>query len=104
MIFTRGQGLKQNLSTPRRKTLKNLGAVYNVRCKSKMCKMEHIGQTGRELKIRTKEHKAASKEDSKLHFLIESGKEKEDKLSNLPEQERKTSIRLEFDQNFVKRK
>ena len=61
-----------------------------------MCKIEQIGKTGRELKIRTKEHKAASKEDSKLHFLIESGKEKEDKLSNLPEHLKKEKHQLDW--------
>ena len=58
VIFTRGQTLKQKLSTPRGKKLEKQGVVYSVRCKSKRFKMEYIGETGRQLKIRIKGHKA----------------------------------------------
>jgi len=61
VIFTRGQTLKQKLSTPRGKKLKKQGVVYSVRCKSKRCKMEYIGETGRQLKIRMKEQKRTPK-------------------------------------------
>ena len=43
--------------------------------------MEYIGETGRQLKIRMKEHKA----DSKLAFQNESGKKKKYKSSGLSE-------------------
>ena len=58
VISTRGQNLKQKLSTPRGKKLEKQGVVYSVRCKSKRCKMKYIGKTGIQLKIRMKEHKA----------------------------------------------
>ena len=63
VIFTRGQALKQKLSTPREKKLEKQGIVNSVRCKSKRCKMEYIEKTGRQLKIRMKEHEADSKVD-----------------------------------------
>ena len=42
VIFTRGQTLKQKLSTPREKKLEKQEVVYIVRCKSKRCKIEYI--------------------------------------------------------------
>ena len=51
VIFTRRHTLKQKLSTPRGKKL----VVYSVRCKSKRCKVEYIGETGTQLKIRFSE-------------------------------------------------
>ena len=56
----------------RGKKLEKQGVVYSVRCKSKRCKMEDIGETGRKLKIRMKEHEA----DSKVDFRKKSGKKK----------------------------
>ena len=41
VVFTRGQILKQKLSTLRGKTLKKQGVAYNVRCKRKWSKMEY---------------------------------------------------------------
>ena len=79
MIFTRGQNLKQKLSTPRGKKLEKQGVIYSVRCKSKKCKMEYIGDQGRQLEIRKKEHET----DSKVDFRNKSGKKKNDKLSGL---------------------
>ena len=60
MIFTRGEVLKQELSTPREKKLEKRGVIHSVRCKSKMCKVEYIKQTGRQLiELETgREHKA----------------------------------------------
>ena len=43
MIFTRGQTLKQKLSTRRKKKLEKQGVVYSVRCKIKRFDMEYIG-------------------------------------------------------------
>ena len=43
--------------------------------------MEDIGETGRKLKIRMKEHEA----DSKVDFRKKSGKKKKEKLSGLSE-------------------
>ena len=63
LIFKREKTLKQKLSTPRRKRLENQGVVYSVRYKRKKFKMEYIGETGRQLKIRIKGHKADWKFD-----------------------------------------
>ena len=57
VIFARRQNLKQNLSIPREKKWENEWVADSVRCKSKRCKMEYIGQTGRQLKIQMKELK-----------------------------------------------
>ena len=43
--------------------------------------MKHIWETGRQLKIRMKEHET----DSKVDFRKKSGKKKKDKLSGLSE-------------------
>ena len=59
-----------------------------MRCKSKMCKMEYIGETGRQLKIRMKEHET----DSKIDFRKKSVKKKKDKLSGLSEHLKKKNI------------
>ena len=80
VIFTRGQTLKQKLSTPRGKKLEKQGVVYSVRCKSKRCKMEYIGETGTQLKIRMK-----------------GQREKKIIWSFWTFEKEKTSIRLEFD-------
>ena len=50
VIFTRRQTLKQKLLIPRGKKLEKQGVVYIVRCKSKRCKMEYIGETGKQKK------------------------------------------------------
>ena len=92
VIFTRGQTLKQKLSTPRGKKLEKQGVVYSVRCKSKRCKMEYIGETGRQLKIRMKEHET----DSKVDFRKKSGKKKKDKLSGLSEHLKKKKHQLDW--------
>ena len=47
VIFTRGHTLKQKLSTPRGKELEKQEVVYSMKCTSKRCKMETIGETGR---------------------------------------------------------
>ena len=39
VIFSRGQTLKQKLSTLRGKKLEKQGVVYSVKCKNKKCKM-----------------------------------------------------------------
>ena len=54
VIFTRGQTLKQKLSTPRGKKFEKQGVVYSVKCKSKRCKMQYIEETGTQLKIPNK--------------------------------------------------
>ena len=98
LIFTRGQNLNPN-STLRGKKLEQQGIVYSVSFKSKICKIEYIGETGRQLKVRMKEHKA----DSKLDFRKKSCKNK----ITLPfrtSEEEIPSIRLEVDQDFGKRK
>ena len=102
VIFTRGQSLKQKLATPKGQNLDKQGVVYSVKCKNKRCKMEYIGQTGRQLKCRIKEHEA----DSKLDFRKKSGKKKKEKLSGLLYhlKKKKTSNRLEFNKDFGKRK
>ena len=79
VVFTRGQNLKQKLATSKGNKLDKQGVVYSIKCKNKRCKMEYIGQTGRQLKCRVKEHEA----DSKLDFRKKSGKKKKDKLSGL---------------------
>ena len=92
MIFTRRQTFKQKLSMPRGKKLEEQGVVYSVRCKSKRCKMEYIGETGRQLKIRMKEHETGSKVD----FWKKSGKKKKDKLSGLLEHLKKKKHQLDW--------
>ena len=77
VVFTRGKTLKQKLTTSKGQKLDKQGVVYSLNCKNKRCKMEYIGQTGRQLKCRIKEHEA----DSKLDFRKKSGKKKKDKLS-----------------------
>ena len=54
--------------------------------------MEYIGETGRQLKIRMKEHKT----DSKVDFRKKSGKKKKDKLSGLSEHLKKKKHRLDW--------
>ena len=54
--------------------------------------MEYIGQTGRQLKCRIKEHEA----DSKLDFRKKSGKKKKDKLSGLSEHLKKKKHQLDW--------
>ena len=61
--------------------------------------MEYIGETGRQLKIRMKEHKG----DSKLDFRKKLNKKKNYLFFGTFEGEN-ASIRLEFDQDFGKRK
>ena len=73
MILTRGQTLKQKLSTPRGKKLEKQRVVYSVSRKSKRCKMEYIVETSRQLKIRMKEHKT----DPKVDFRKKLAKRKE---------------------------
>ena len=50
VVFTRGQNLKQKLAISKGQKLDKQGVVYSVKCKNKRCKMEYIGQTGRQLK------------------------------------------------------
>ena len=49
----------------------------SVQCKSKRCKMEYIGQKGRQLKSRIKEYKA----DSKIRFLENVGQKDNTRIS-----------------------
>ena len=58
--------------------------------------MEYIGETGRQLKIRMKEHKT----DFKVDFLKKLGKKKKDELSGLPEQLKRKKHQL--DQSSIK--
>ena len=53
--------------------------------------MEYIGETGRQLKFRMKEHKT----DSKVYFRKTSGKKKKDKLSGLSEHLKKKKHQLD---------
>ena len=55
-----------------RKEIRKQGVFYSVSCKSKRCKMEYIGEIGRQLKIRMREHET----DSKVDFRKKSGKKK----------------------------
>ena len=73
--------MKQKILAPKGKKVKKQLVVYSVRCKSKRCKMEYIGATGKQPKIRMKEHEA----DSKVDFRKKSGKKRKDKLSGLSE-------------------
>ena len=54
--------------------------------------MEDIGETGRKLKIRMKEHEA----DSKVDFCRKSGKNKKDNLSRLSEHLKKKKHQLDW--------
>ena len=54
--------------------------------------MEYIGETGRQLKIRMKEHET----DSKVDFRKKSGKKKKDKLSGLSEHLKKKKHQLDW--------
>ena len=53
--------------------------------------MEYIGETGRQLKFRMKEHET----DSKVDFRKKSGKKKKDKLSGLSEHLKKKKHQLD---------
>ena len=54
--------------------------------------MEYIGETGRQVKIRMKEHEM----DSKVDFRKKSGKRKKDKLSGLSEHLKKIKHPLDW--------
>ena len=53
--------------------------------------MEYIRETGRQLKIRMKEHET----DSKVDFRTKSGKKKKDRLSGLSEHLKKKKHQLD---------
>merc|ERR1712035_65031 len=100
VVFTRGQNLKQKLATSKGQKLDKQGVIYSVKCKNKRCKMEYIGQTGRQLKCRIKEHEA----DSKLDFWkkIEQKEKRKTIWTFVSFEKEKTSNRLEFNKDFGK--
>ena len=76
VIFTKGKDLKSKLSmaTKTANIFDEEGIVYSVSCGESGCNMKYIGQTGRKLEERIKEHERDART-----------KNKEQKISGLSE-------------------